>query len=89
MLRAIRALYRLYRLEMCYLVKNFVFFLYSLSVTEKNRENEYVEGQIEGNSALAVDSAPVEFESHDMADVEQMKMTSCDEVCAVWAVMLQ
>lgn len=55
----------------------------SLSVTDKNKESEHLEGQSEGNGLLPVDSAPVEFENQDMTDVEEMKMKSSDEVCAV------
>ncbi|XP_056907981.1 liprin-beta-1b isoform X3 [Takifugu flavidus] len=46
---------------------------------EKGKDNEYVDGQSEGNSLLPADSASVEFENQDVTDVEQMKM-SCDEV---------
>ncbi|XP_011605467.1 liprin-beta-1b isoform X4 [Takifugu rubripes] len=46
---------------------------------EKGKDNEYVEGQSEGNSLLPADSASVEFENQDVTDVEQMQM-SCDEV---------
>lgn len=54
-----------------------------MSVTEKNKEHEHVEGQSEGNGLLPVDSALVEFENQDMTDVEEKKMKSSDEVCAV------
>lgn len=51
-------------------------------MTEKNKENEHVEGQSEGNGLLPVDAAAVEFEYQDVTDVEEVKMKSSDEVCA-------
>lgn len=55
---------------------------YSLSTTEKTKENEHVESHDDGSIAfLSVNSVPVESENHEVTDVEQLRRKSPDEVC--------
>lgn len=56
-----------------------------LSTPEKTKDNEHVESHGDGSIALlSTSSVFVDSEKYEVADVEQLKRKSPDEVCVAW-----